>query len=184
MKSWQTLATGALIAGLSLVGAADKPKPGSSTEKPHRMTLDPTSGNDADASFVMTFATRDKIAPQEVRVLINAAIDGRNACYVFYGDEDKQFRLVKNSGSESFSREDAEEGKLQNAQCVLDLDRASAEFKDGTLTLRLALHFKSAFKGKRNVYLWMRSLDGHASGFQLAGTWRVPHGMLLQGTAN
>ena len=149
-----------------------------------QMTVAPADGNDADVNLVVSYATADRAAPQQARVLINSAIDGRNACYVFYSDDEKAFRLVKNSGEGSFTSPVPGAGKLENTQCRLDVGRSSAVFRDGVLKLELALHFKSPFSGFQNIYLWMRSAKGEESGFHTRGKWLVPHGLFLQGTTN
>src|SRR5215471_7649460 len=90
-----------IVATLSMSNSAAAP--GRDLGKTFQMTVTPADGNSADANLVLSYATTDRLAPQEARVLINSTVDGRNSCYVFYNHQEKVFRLVKNSGEESFA---------------------------------------------------------------------------------
>ena len=117
MKARLNLAAACLIAALGMANAADNAR----QDSRFRMTLSPESGDGADANLILSFSTPDHLAPRDARVLINAGTDGRNACFVYYSHGQKEFRLIKNSGAESFSLPLKADGKLENAQCSLDV---------------------------------------------------------------
>jgi hypothetical protein len=43
-----------------------------------------------------------------------------------------------------------------------------------TLTLNLAMTFKPAFAGAKNIYMYGVDVSGPNSGWQQLGTWTVP----------
>jgi hypothetical protein len=179
MKGRLNLTAVCLIVSLGMANAADNAR----QDSRFRMTLSPESGDGADANLILSFSTPDHVAPRDARVLINSGTDGRNACFIYYSHAEKEFRLIKNSGAESFSLPLKADGKLENAQCSLDVAHSSADFQDGVLKLELVIHFKSAFDGSRNIYTAMQSANGAESGLQYRGKWRIPHGLFLQGTS-
>src|SRR4029077_53633 len=63
-------------------------------------------------------------------------------------------------------------GSLQNSQCTVDAGSSSASGSGTNLTVNLALSFKPAFGGAKNIF--MDAGDGLNSGWQQRGTWTVP----------
>jgi hypothetical protein len=61
---------------------------------------------------------------------------------------------------------------VQNSQCTIDAGSSSASGSGTNLTVNLALSFKPAFGGAKNVY--MDAGDGLDSGWQQRGSWTVP----------
>jgi hypothetical protein len=63
---------------------------------------------------------------------------------------------------------------LQNSQCSLNVAATSASMNGNTLTLNLAMTFKPAFAGAKNIYMYGVDVSGPNSGWQQLGTWTVP----------
>jgi len=63
---------------------------------------------------------------------------------------------------------------LQNSQCLLNVATTTVNTGGNTLTLNLAMMFKPAYAGSRNVYLYAVDMSGLSSGWQQHGTWDVP----------
>jgi hypothetical protein len=72
---------------------------------------------------------------------------------------------------------------LQNSQCSLNVAATSVAQNGNTLTLNLAMTFKPAFAGAKNIYLYAADIAGPNSGWQQPGTWIVPSGVVTV-TAN
>jgi hypothetical protein len=65
---------------------------------------------------------------------------------------------------------------LQNSQCSVAMATSSVALSGNTLTLNLALTFKPAYAGAKNVYLYAANGTGANSGWQDLGDWTVPAG--------
>ncbi|MEZ5402690.1 MAG: BACON domain-containing protein [Bryobacteraceae bacterium] len=108
-----------------------------------------------------------------VNVLINNAIDGRNACYVAYVPSTGRLLLVNDAGQGAGPFAGAltlpGSGTAANSQCEVDAAQSSAVVSGDTLTLMLRLSFKPSFRGNRVVYLAARHGSDN-SGWQAMGT--------------
>lgn len=109
---------------------------------------------------------------QEARVLLNSQLDGRNACYVYYTVADQAFSLVDDSGTKS-NKAAAGATMIENSQCSLDISRTSASAESSRVTLALALKFKPAFAGGKQIFLYAESSDGANTGLLPRGSWNV-----------
>jgi hypothetical protein len=63
---------------------------------------------------------------------------------------------------------------LQNSQCSVALGSSSAVASGTTLTLNLAMTFRAAFTGTKNIYMEGVSAGGTKSVWASEGTWTVP----------
>ncbi|MEK7755471.1 MAG: hypothetical protein AAB654_26335, partial [Acidobacteriota bacterium] len=66
-------------------------------------------------------------------------------------------------------------GTLQNSQCAINVGASSISGSDNTLTLNLAITFKPAFVGARNIYTYVLDTARKIShsGWIQAGSWTV-----------
>jgi probable HAF family extracellular repeat protein len=136
---------------------------------PSPTTLTPSSGAGFNPTLTATFT--DSKGWQDldvVNVLINSALDGRNACYLAYSRPLNTLHLVNDAGTALVS------ASTGNSQCIVPNFTASGS--GNTLTLVLSLNFTPAFAGNQIVYLAARDVAQDNSGWQPMGVWTVGPG--------
>jgi hypothetical protein len=69
-------------------------------------------------------------------------------------------------------------GTQQNSQCSVNFPGSSASVSGQTLTLNVAMSFKVAYAGAKNIYAYASTNAGAITDWQQAGTWTVPSTML------
>jgi hypothetical protein len=135
----------------------------------------PSSG--AGGSQVFSFVYSDpngKGDLAEAQGLINTAVSGTGACYVFYNPALGSVTLA-NDGYTSLlgPMTLGMAATLQNSQCTVNGATSSATWSANTLTLNLSLTFKTAFAGAKSLFGYARSVGGLFSGWQTLGAWTV-----------
>jgi len=139
-------------------------------------TASPASGSGSSQSMSFTF--NDPRGWQDldvVNVLINNALDGRNACYLAYSRASGVLYLVAdNGGTLSSGLALGGSGSVSNSQCTVASAASSAAGSGSTLTLTLNISYTAGFGGNKLVYLAARDLEGGNSGWQALGAWQVP----------
>jgi hypothetical protein len=143
------------------------------------VSVTPASGTGSTQTFSAVYSDPN---PNEidfmnnVRLLLNPAINGVDGCYVFYyprtyemflgNDEDNGVIGPLTPGSSS---------SISNSQCTLSGEGSSALEVGGTLTVHFALSFASTYTGSKNIYLEANSAGdssaGLSSGWVEMGTW-------------
>ncbi|MEZ5357143.1 MAG: hypothetical protein R2762_31280, partial [Bryobacteraceae bacterium] len=113
-----------------------------------------------------------------LNLLINNAIDGRNACYVAFIRAAGTLVLVNDAGDAggpfAGSMTIPGSGSVMNSQCIVRAAGSSASGVGGTFTLTLDFEFAGSFRGDRIVYAAARDGQGNNSGWQSMGTVTVP----------
>jgi hypothetical protein len=61
---------------------------------------------------------------------------------------------------------------VENSQCAIAVGSSSSSGNGTQLTLNLAITFKAAYTGSKNIY--MEVYDGQDSGWVNKGSWTVP----------
>ena len=141
-------------------------------DPPTADSVSPNSG--AAVSQLFTFQSSDVNGAAYIateQVLFNNAIDGSNACYVFYANSPNMLYLANDAGTGWNTIQMGTQGTVENSQCALDAGASSATASGNTLTLTLALSFKTGFSGTKNIYLLASDSAGQSSGWQPRGTW-------------
>ncbi|MEZ5354030.1 MAG: BACON domain-containing carbohydrate-binding protein [Bryobacteraceae bacterium] len=141
----------------------------------------PTSGTGLSRAFTFTFTDNDGAADLDVvNVLINNAIDGRNACYLAFVRSTSTLVLVNDAGAAggpfAGSLPIPGSGVIANGQCAISGAGSSASVSGNTLTLVLNVTFQGAFAGNRIVHLAARDVAGNNTGWLAKGVWTVPGG--------
>lgn len=114
-----------------------------------------------------------------VNLLVNGAIDGRQACYLAYVASGNMLLLVDDAGDAGgpFAGSlplDGIPSSMSNAQCVIDSKGSSATRSGNTLTLTLNISFQVGLFGNRILYLAGRDVTGgNNTGWQAMGTAAV-----------
>lgn len=148
--------------------------PGNSST-PGEVSITPAAGT--GSSQVFTVQIRHAPAGARsgaVRILFNRDVDGRNACYLYFLRDSRSLALVQDSGDGANSTSIGAAAQLENSQCIVNAEKASADENNGRLILRVAIDFKSGFAGKKNVYLAVASDAGQPVSFRKVGEWVVP----------
>jgi hypothetical protein len=148
---------------------------------PRAVAIDP--GASSGSSGTYTFSFSDSSGWQGINVaniLINYAIDGRSACYVAIvpsAANAASVYLVDDGGNAGGPYQGMVlpgSGTVQNSQCSISGTGSSISGSGNTLTVTLAITFKSAFAGNRILYTAAREAAGANSGWQALGTVAVP----------
>jgi probable HAF family extracellular repeat protein len=156
--------------GVYLLTPSPPPAPGS---------VAPASGTGATTTLTFTF--NDPRGWQDlgvVNILMNGALDARNACYLAYSVPASTLYLVNDAGQAGGPFAGAatfETGNaIQNSQCSV---RPVAVSGNGNaLTLTLAFTFLPAFNGNEIVFLAASDAAQNNSGWAPLGVWQVPGG--------
>jgi hypothetical protein len=134
------------------------------------IALLPSSGHGQSTAVTVKLVPAGVL--RRVGILYNSELDGAYACYVFYDPAENHFALVKDAGS-GVESPIAGRPLIENSQCFLGAGATRAEIKNNVLALSLAITFKPAFVGPRNVYIYVEYKDGRKPTFRKEGTWLV-----------
>ncbi|MEZ5351931.1 MAG: BACON domain-containing protein [Bryobacteraceae bacterium] len=144
--------------------------------------VSPASGSASSQSFAFTFQDPDGASDLDiVNVLVNNAIDGRQACYLAYvvsGPGTGSLILVNDAGAAggpfAGTLPIPGAGSISNGSCTVNGAGSSASMNGNVLTLTLNLSFKTSFGGNRVIYQAARDKGGLNSGWTARGVWQVP----------
>jgi hypothetical protein len=140
---------------------------------PAPVSVTPSSGSANNQTFSFVFSSpRGYAALVMVRGLINTAMSGVSACYFLYYPGSNLISLSSDGGGWVGSAAIGQSGTLQNSQCTVNTAASSVSSSGNNLTLNVALTFKAAFSGAKNIY--MDAYDGVYSGWQQKGSWIIP----------
>jgi hypothetical protein len=140
---------------------------------PATVSVTPASGSGATQAF--TFVYSDATDINFVGILFNTVIAAPNTCFLQYTRSTNTLVLVQDTGSGYVgSAVLGSPGTLTNSQCTLNAGTSTVSSAGGNLTLTLALTFKPAFTGAKNVYMSVANNASLFSGWTLKGVWTVP----------
>jgi hypothetical protein len=137
----------------------------------------PSSGSLAGQTFALHYSdTAGASNLQLVYAYFNATLANppSNSCFVYYNIAANQINLLNDAGAAWMTATPGAATTLQNSQCSLNVAATSASMNGNTLTLNLAMTFKPAFAGAKNIYMYGADVSGPNSGWQQLGTWTVP----------
>ena len=147
---------------------------------PTVVVMNPARTNNA-VSQAYTFTFTDSFGFQDLsilNVLVNTALDGRNACYIAYvpsGATTGTVYLVGDSGNSAGPYQALaipSSGSIQNSQCAINGQGSSVTGSGTTLNLTLALNFSDGFAGNQVIYAAARSTRQNTD-WQAKGTVTV-----------
>jgi hypothetical protein len=170
-SGWQQLGTCTVPSGIVTVTAN---------------SVTPSSGSLAGQTFALQYSdTAGATNVQLVYAYFNATLasSASNSCFLYYNIAAKQINLLDNAGAAWMTATPGAATTLQNSQCSLNVAGTSVTLSGSTLTLNLAMTFKPAFAGAKNIYMYGADASGPNSGWQQLGTWTVPSGIVTV-TAN
>jgi hypothetical protein len=137
----------------------------------------PNSGSLANQTFALQYSDTSGAANLQVAyVYFNSTLasSASNSCFVYYNIAANQINLLNDAGAAWMTATPGAATTLQNSQCSLNVAATSASMNGNTLTLNLAMTFKPAFAGAKNIYMYGADVSGPNSGWQQLGTWTVP----------
>ncbi len=143
----------------------------------------PSSGSGASQVFTFQFTDGDGTSDLDIlNVLINNAIDGRNACYVAFVRSTSTVVLVNDAGDAggpyAGSLTFPTAGSINNSQCTINAVGSSVATAGNQLTLVLNITFAAGFPGNRVFYLAARDIGGNNTGWRAQGVWNIPGGIV------
>jgi PKD repeat protein len=149
--------------------------PTPSTSAPTVTSVTPSTGTGSAQSFAFQYSDAGGFGSiGAVAAEINATQTFAGSCSVYYDAVHNGVYLINDAGSSwGGGVVLGGSGTLQNSQCSLAVGSSSATGSGNTLTLRLALSFKSGFSGQKNSYGWAQDNAGATSGWQQVGAWTV-----------
>lgn len=100
--------------------------------------------------------------------------DPTATCLVYYDRLRHMLHLLSNDGTTWMPGTPGSGEVLENRQCSITLNASSVSVSGTTLTLNLAMNFRSRFAGSRNIYMFAANVGGTNSGWQQRGSWIVP----------
>jgi len=140
--------------------------------------MTPSSGSTANAVLSFTFQDANSATNlQTAWAMVNAALDGRSACYAVYYRPGNQVFLYPDNGDPSQAASMILTGSntLSNSQCTVSAQGSSAASNGNQLTVNLNIAFKPAFAGPKAVWMAVQTMGGaQTSPWQSLGAWQVP----------
>lgn len=137
----------------------------------------PGSGGGKSGTFTFTYsAPAGPASLDDIRVLFNRTSDGASACYVAYDRTTGSIKLADDDGSKFASIPLKSNQTVGNSQCFVAAAGSSLSENATALTWKIAITFKPAFAGKKNVYLYALGCNQAESGMRKKGAWAVPYG--------
>ncbi|MBA2481113.1 MAG: DUF4091 domain-containing protein [Planctomycetes bacterium] len=148
---------------------------GALNRAPLCLGVSPASGSGQTARLVCTFSDPDgTVDLAGVTVLVNSTVDGRNACWIYV---DRAARTISLASDDTTTWSPAKTlgtaGVLENSQCRIDVGASSSCDCTTAATVELALTFKPAFVGIKNVYLRAVDRAGAIADYAAKATWTV-----------
>jgi glucose/arabinose dehydrogenase len=141
-------------------------------------SVTPASGAGTSQLFAAKYsdtAGASGIGAAFVWFLSTSSSSAVNSCLAYYNRAANTLALLNDAGTAWTTAAIGSAGTLQNSQCTLTLGASSTAVTSGNLlTLNLAMSFKPAFAGAKNVLLYAANVAGMNSGWQARGTWTVP----------
>jgi hypothetical protein len=97
-----------------------------------------------------------------------------NTCMVRYDRAAGRLSLRDDGGNWMAGAHIPASGVQQNSQCAIDFAGSSASSSGQTLTLNVAVTFRSSYAGTKNIYGYATSATGAIADWQHRGTWTIP----------
>lgn len=129
--------------------------------EPTLVSVSPSSGNGQSQNFTVTVS--DSLGASSITyidLLINASLDGQNACWLYYDNIQRQLYLAGDSG-----------WGTSNSHCTASLVSGSAAGNNASFTVSIT--FQSNWVGHKILWAAAGDSAGNNSSYQAMGTWDV-----------
>ena len=142
---------------------------------PVPVSVTPASGSGASQVFEFTYSDQNGFADIAwTAMLIHATLTPVNSCLLRFTRTTNQIELANNSGAFTNILTAGFAGTIENSQCVVDGLNSAAIIGGNQLTVRVALTFKPAYAGAKNIYMTAADNPGNVAAWVSRGTWTVP----------
>jgi hypothetical protein len=136
----------------------------------------PNTGSGTTQTFAFTYS--DSLGATDLLttwVWFTPTMSGSaaNSCLVYYNRATARMYLANDAATQWTSRVLSNGGTLQNSQCSVSLIGSSVTTNGTALTMTVAVTFKSAFAGTKNIYMYALSAGNLNSGWQARGSWTI-----------
>ncbi|MEZ5399837.1 MAG: SBBP repeat-containing protein [Bryobacteraceae bacterium] len=153
--------------------------PGAAPFSPSVVSLTPARSTSSSATLSVVVSDTDGFADVNIiNILINNFIDGRVACYLAFVRSSGQLFLVNDAGDAGGPFAGGivipGSGTVGNSQCTINGTGSSVTGQGSNVTLNLNMNFSPSFQGDRIVWVAVRDVAEHNSGWQAVGTVSVP----------
>jgi hypothetical protein len=143
---------------------------------PSVVSVSPASGSGLAQIFTLVYSAPNGFSDlTDVKVLFGPSSDAMDSCYVWYDPVHDALNLADDDAATWTSVSLRSSGSAENSQCRVSAMGSSASGSGAKLTVRLAVVFRRAFAGFKNVYLFAEERQGLSTGFSKKGTWVVPY---------
>jgi hypothetical protein len=137
------------------------------------LEVTPSEGTGQDQIFQLRFASDSDAGKQGLMgLLINRAMTGEAACYVFGDLKGSQYMLVNDSGIGSVTL--GKKQKITNNQCDLIREGTSIKKSGNAIEFNVHVRFQPSFAGPKKLFGIIHDAQGATAGLKLLGTWSVP----------
>jgi hypothetical protein len=146
------------------------------TSAPTPVSVTPNTGTGNVQTFAFLYSDNDGVSDiANVYLLFNPTNSYVGSCGVTFNNSRSALALIQDSGTAwSAVMTVGVPGTLQNSQCSINLGASSATRVGNNLTLNLAITFKPAFTGPKNIFMKAVDRGGRASNWLNTGNWTVP----------
>jgi hypothetical protein len=143
---------------------------------PQNVSVTPSSGSGSSQTFSFVFSDPSGFTNLSTAyMLINATLNWPGTCYTYYDRSANALWLLNDAASLWLGPlTPGSAATMQNSQCSLNGGGSSVSVSGNNLTVNVALSFKAAFAGAKNIYLNAQDTGGLWSNWQQRGTWTVP----------
>ncbi len=141
------------------------------------ISVTPSSGSGTQQDFVFAFSSSAGApATGTVQILIGASsASTAGACGFYYSFGSQYGYSFNDAGSAADYVYFGASGVKENSQCIVNAGASSVVISGGDVILTLAITFKAAYAGAKNIYM-MGSNSGGYTPWQLRGTWSAVAG--------
>ena len=142
---------------------------------PANVSVTPASGSGSNQTFSYVYTDPYGAADISfVQMHFQTQLVANAACYLQYTRATNTVVLINDAGTGSVgSLTLGSSGTLSNSQCTLTAAGSSASASGNNLTVNLALVFKPAFAGTKNISMGVSNNSSVFSGWQQMGSWTV-----------
>jgi hypothetical protein len=158
----------------SAVGSASVTVTGLAPVVPAPRSVTPKQGSGLNQTFAFAFSDADGASDiVSAQIDIDSNLETSSACYLNFVRASNAIYLANDAGVWQGPATMGSVKNLENSQCTVHAASSTALASGNTLTLNLALSFKTGFRGTKNVYVEAENAT-HNSGWMQLGTWFVP----------
>ena len=147
---------------------------------PVNVSVSPSSGTGTTQTFTFTAASSGGY--HNIANVLATFSSGGATCYLNYVAPSTVYINADSGEGWGGSGTLGGSGTIQNAECSLNLAASSLAGSANTLTLNLAVTFKSGLQGQQSIYMAVIDNAGLTASWQLMGSWNIP--AVVSGPAN